>query len=511
MAKIIKNNLSYTSIPSSASMLPYDNSDSGLDATNVQGAIDELSQGGGGATELEDLSDVTISSATTGQVLKYNNGTWENANESTGSTVSVTQIQSTGTKIATISVDSVDTDLYAPTGGSGGHTILDNEGDTLTQQPKMQFIGAYSENDSVNTKTVVNVVRSMTTVQFNQLSSEEKVGFINITDDTGVELSELSDVDIDTSTLVDGQALIYDSNSGEWVNGAVLTTVDADDVSFDDTDVDFTASNVQEAFENIRVTLTQLEYDALSTAEKNNGTIYYISDANGDGSQFQPIIYSTTEREIGVWIDGKPLYEISLHSDLTSVTYVDIDVTDLHLDTLVSYNISHTGNTYYYSSSDYIRAYITDSSSTTLKVIRGSTYPAIDSYTTIRYTKTTDTAGSGTWTPQGVPAHHYSTDEQIVGSWIDGKPVYEKTLNFTPNDRSYEVNLSSLNIDNFISVSGFVKQTSGNVVPLLYGTGGSDYAFPYYYTTGQVLKVAYGGDYNSAPWYVTIRYTKLSA
>ena len=37
-----------------------------------------------------------------------------------GSTVEVTQIQSTGTKIATITVDDVATDLYAPNGGSGG-------------------------------------------------------------------------------------------------------------------------------------------------------------------------------------------------------------------------------------------------------------------------------------------------------------------------------------------------------------------------------------------------------
>lgn len=34
-----------------------------------------------------------------------------------GSTVSVTQVQTTGTKIATITVDSVETDLYAPSGG----------------------------------------------------------------------------------------------------------------------------------------------------------------------------------------------------------------------------------------------------------------------------------------------------------------------------------------------------------------------------------------------------------
>lgn len=41
---------------------------------------------------------------------------WTGSSSGGGSTVSVTQIQTTGTKIATITVDSVDTDLYAPAG-----------------------------------------------------------------------------------------------------------------------------------------------------------------------------------------------------------------------------------------------------------------------------------------------------------------------------------------------------------------------------------------------------------
>lgn len=50
----------------------------------------------------------------------------------TGDTVSVTQVQSTGTKIATVTVNSVDTDLYAPNGGGGGGStdIIADEFDT---------------------------------------------------------------------------------------------------------------------------------------------------------------------------------------------------------------------------------------------------------------------------------------------------------------------------------------------------------------------------------------------
>jgi len=191
-----------------ASDITYDNTESGLTADNVQDAIDEVV--GDAVTDISDLSDVSISSATSGQILKYDNGVWVNANESTGSTVSVTQIQTTGNKIATITVDSVDTDLYAPT--SGGATSL----------------------------------------------------------------ATLSDVTITSATQ--GQVLTYDGT--DWVNanssggGGTAATI-----TFDDTDVEFEADDVQEAFEAIVKTLTQSEYNSLSVAEQNNGTIYMITDS----------------------------------------------------------------------------------------------------------------------------------------------------------------------------------------------------------------------------------------
>ena len=70
-------------------------------------------------------------------------------------------------------------------GGAGGHTIVDNAGTDLAQRTNLQFLGAYSEDNSTDDTTEVNVVRSMTKAEFNQLSADEKVGFINITDEEG--------------------------------------------------------------------------------------------------------------------------------------------------------------------------------------------------------------------------------------------------------------------------------------------------------------------------------------
>lgn len=71
---------------------------------NVQykdGKMRTSNGGGGGASALTDLSDVSVSSPSNGQVLKYNNSTskWENANESGGGHTYSTTEQVIGTWI----------------------------------------------------------------------------------------------------------------------------------------------------------------------------------------------------------------------------------------------------------------------------------------------------------------------------------------------------------------------------------------------------------------------------
>lgn len=70
----------------------------------------------------------------------------------------------------------------AQSGGSGGHTILDDDGTALSEEDNLQFVGVYSEDDSVNDTTKVNIVREMTEAQYDLLSADEKKGIIRITD-----------------------------------------------------------------------------------------------------------------------------------------------------------------------------------------------------------------------------------------------------------------------------------------------------------------------------------------
>lgn len=93
--------------------------------------IDANLGGGGGSSSLAGLSDVNISAPTDGQVLTYDNvnSEWVNANPSGGGdSVSWTQLQASGTKIAEIDINGVTTDVYAPSGGGGGgHTYSTTE------------------------------------------------------------------------------------------------------------------------------------------------------------------------------------------------------------------------------------------------------------------------------------------------------------------------------------------------------------------------------------------------
>lgn len=63
--------------------------------------------------------------------------------------------------------------------------------------------------------------------------------------------------------------------------------------------------------------LTRAQYNALSDAVKNNGTIYFITDGNPLPAASTES-YSTTEQVVGTWTDGRPIYQITrVFSNLT--------------------------------------------------------------------------------------------------------------------------------------------------------------------------------------------------
>lgn len=110
------------------------------------------------------------------------------------------------------------------------------------------------------------------------------------------------------------------------------------------------------------------------------------------------VTYSTTEKQIGWWINGKPLYRITLTGTSTSGGYT-INVSSLSIDSPVSLNISvnnTTGNTWVFDSyiqtsgSDSLNAYMS-ADKKSLYLRSGSSYSFGAYSVTLEYTKTTDT------------------------------------------------------------------------------------------------------------------------
>lgn len=78
----------------------------------------------------------------------------------------------------------------------------------------------------------------------------------------------------------------------------------------------------------------------------------------------------------------------------------------------------------------------------------------------------------------GGPSYEiYSTEEQRIGTWIDGKPLYRKVYTGTTGASGEVKNIGViLNLDNLINLFGILKTSSKNFVSLSFSQGG-------YYTT----------------------------
>lgn len=283
--------------------------------------------------------------------------------------------------------------------------------------------------------------------------------------------------------------------------------------------------------------LSAEEYMALTEAEKTNGTNYYIYDAMPEGKEIQPIIYSTVEREIGVWTDGKPLYQKTFlpnyQSSQSSPGEINfaIDIHELNVDTVVHlfgiwqrragdsahllYQFGSGEATYgdAWLRVDSENGYNNGRINATIKT-ENTDWQCI----TIQYTKTTDTAGSGIWAPSGVPAVHYDSNEKIVGTWF-GETLYEKTI--------YKLNTTST-FNDFIKFADFpnsiivkmefwAKRVVNGMEPFYmfgsgsYGEGADTYRITTRYFNGEIQYKIYNYGDQITDIYLTVYYTKTTS
>lgn len=249
-------------------------------------------------------------------------------------------------------------------------------------------------------------------------------------------------------------------------------------------------------------------------------------------------IYSTDERCIGRWIDGKPLYRKVLSYSISGQSAYPVNITIPTGYTSAEYTIRDMRGILY--GSDYAinlnrsaRWTNSDTAETMnliqtidgvhLVIIKADAevnyFNGCDGIVIIEYTKTSDTTNSPITkrikkVSQIMPPElleKYSTDEIVVGTWIDGKPLYRKVIDFgvLPNNTTKSVSHNILNIDYIKTCIGYAT-TSETVRGLLVPNYNGSIITNCYLADDKVFVSTNGDRSEFINCFIIIEYTKTT-
>lgn len=273
--------------------------------------------------------------------------------------------------------------------------------------------------------------------------------------------------------------------------------------------------------------------NVISTKQSEEGDIDEIIDVYPTAGELVSIvnafnrgdIYSTDEKMIGQWISGKPLYQKVVQATIPSTKDAPSRTS---LGVSVDFAIPVEA-VYYNGSGAYIEAPVTNgtlSGSLRISIFNNSFSPSELSnilqieqltntavmagntaYVVVRYTKVGDTAISiGS-------ENEYSTTEKVVGTWITGEPIWQKTVSCgaLPNATSNSVDHHISNIDKIICFKGVAINNNGLAINIIH-TNCSNLANQVAATVDKTkITIEAGSNRSSfAESYVTIQYTKTT-
>lgn len=167
---------------------------------------------------------------------------------------------------------------------------------------------------------------------------------------------------------------------------------------------------------------------------------------------FSDLDYSTEEQLTGKrWTDGKPIYQKNVKGRINVLNNsVRTVLTDDNIDSLVSCtgHVDYEENDVISIPSAYFIPRFKKPNVTIQCVQTGTTSREREFEITILYTKTTDTASSPV-APLKVEAMHvYSIEEKVVGTWIDGRPIYERTWQFENTTATNPWDVNNVDFEN---------------------------------------------------------------
>lgn len=244
-------------------------------------------------------------------------------------------------------------------------------------------------------------------------------------------------------------------------------------------------------------------------------------------------LYSTDEKIVGCWTDGKPVYQKVISSTSPTsddVKYISVG-TGISVDKFISINAMLYDGAGNIPFSGVSAAEI--SFGATLTGIRVTAFNNIDGVypntvgiktnvswwqgdpiiVIVKYTKTTDAANSFKYGSET----DYSTTEKIVGTWIDGKPLYQKTFTGTKTISTSESTLG-VSLDSTCDITDWKGVVIGNA------SNKRLYKFGYFntaanisggsiisaYPENNIFYVRATASFTDATYWLTVQYTKTT-
>ena len=107
----------------------------------------------------------------------------------------------------------------------------------------------------------------------------------------------------------------------------------------------------------------------------------------------------------------------------------------------------------------------------------------------------------------------YSTNEQVIGIWIDGKPIYRKVYQGTTSSTdggNATISSGITNLDTIIRMEGYIKNDA------LWWSINADFQSPNYYSSchytynDNLINIKVGARLVSSPVFVILEYTKTT-
>lgn len=110
----------------------------------------------------------------------------------------------------------------------------------------------------------------------------------------------------------------------------------------------------------------------------------------------------------------------------------------------------------------------------------------------------------------------YSAEEKVIGTWMNGKPLYRLIIKGTTTNKRETIVLSDKNIEEITSITGVCNANNMYNIPICFYFAENEagmeknYTFMYYINESKSLYLGFGTEpeYNNVTFTIQLEYTK---